>query len=174
MNQQTCIIKSITKEEQELLFFAEPVGYHTRLQQYWECPHGFAVRTTLPKSNISLSTTKTFRCYLRRFIQSFQPEPLLPDCDLWLHLEKNGLFSLRLGRNGEEITNISEADCYVFQYACFLHIRRFWNDLRKCRSFPSTTLPILIQDFSDRLDENIDYETLLRRAVNITSLVVVL
>lgn len=33
MNEQTRIIKSLTREEQELLCFSEPVGYHTRLQQ---------------------------------------------------------------------------------------------------------------------------------------------
>lgn len=64
MNKQTCIIHSLTKEEQELLYFAEPVGYHTRLQQYLEYPQGFASKTTLPKSKVSLSTTKTFRGYL--------------------------------------------------------------------------------------------------------------
>ena len=174
MNEHTRIVKSLTREEQELLCFFRPVGYHTRLQQYWEYPQGFAARTILPKSNISLSTTKTFRCYLRRFIQSFQPEPLLPDHDLWLHLEKNGLFSLRLGKHGEEITDFSEAEFYVFQYVCFLHVRQFWNDLKKCYSFPPTILPIMIQDFSRRLDENIDYEALLQRAATITSLVVVL
>ena len=174
MNKQTLIIKSLTREEQELLCFSESVGYHTRLQQYLAYPQGFAVRTTMPKSNISLSTTKTFRCYLRRFIRDFQPEPLLPGHALWLHLEKSGRFSLRLGETGEEITDFSEADFCAFQYMCFLYIRQFWNDLRKCCSFPPTTLPVLIQDFSERLDENIDYEALLRRTATIASLVVVL
>ena len=83
MNQKTCIVKSLTKEERDLLYFSEPVGYHMRLQQYWEYPQGFAARTTTSKGGICLSTTKTFRCYLRRFIRNFQPEPLWPDGDLW-------------------------------------------------------------------------------------------
>ena len=102
MNQQTRIIKSLTQEEQELLCFFRPVGYHTRLQQYLAYSRGFAARTTRPKSNISLSTTKAFRHYLRRFIRNFQPEPLLPGHTLWLHLEKSGRFSLRLGKNGKK------------------------------------------------------------------------
>ena len=61
MNKQTCIINLLTKEEQSLLCFFEPAGYHTRLQQYLAYPQGFKERTTIPKSRTSLSTTKTFR-----------------------------------------------------------------------------------------------------------------
>lgn len=172
MSEQTKIIKSLTWEEQNLLYFAEPMEYHMRLQQYLAYPQGFATRTALHKRNVSLSTTKTFRCYLRRFIRNFQPEPLLPNHNLWLHIEQSGRFSLRLGEKGEEITDFSEADFYIFQYLCFLHMRRFWNDLRNRHS--AGMLPVLIQDFSDRLDGNIDYEALLQRAATIAALVVVL
>lgn len=174
MNKQIRIINTLTKEEQELLYFSEPAGYHTRLQQYLAYPQGFAARTTRPKSNISLSTTKAFRHYLRRFIRNFQPEPLLPGHALWLHLEKSGRFSIRLGEQGEEITDFCEGDFYVFQYICFLHIFQFWSDWRKCCNFPPTTLPILIQDFSEQLDKHTDYEALLRRAATIAAVVVVL
>lgn len=174
MNEQTQIIKSLTKEEQELLCFFRPVGYHTRLQQYWEYPQGFSERTTAPKSNISLSTTKTFRRYLRYLIRTFQPEKLLSSNDLWLHLEGNGRFSVRLGENGEEITALSEADNYVFQYLCFLHIRRFWNGLRKHCRFPAVKLPVMVQDFSDRLEENMDYDALLQMFFDVSTQVVIL
>ena len=174
MNPKTSIIHSLTKEEQALLYFAEPVGYHTRLQQYLEYPHGFAAKTTLPKSKVSLSTTKTFRCYLRRFIRNFQPEPLLPGHDLWLHLEKSGRFSLRLGENGEEITDFSEGDFCVFQYLCFLHIRRFWDDVRKCCSVSTATIPLIVRDFSRALKNKKDYAALLELALEYATQVVVL
>ena len=174
MNPKNCIIHSLTKEEQSLLCFAEPVGYHTRLQQYWAYPQGFAERTTLPKSNISLSTTKTFRCYLRRFIRNFQPEPLSPSSNLWLHLEKNGRFSLRLGNNGEEITDFGEGDFCVFQYLCFLHIRRFWDDVRKCCRVSVVTLPLIVRDFSSALKNEKDYAALLELALECASQVIVL
>ena len=174
MTPKTCIIHSLTKEEQELLYFAELAGYQMRLQQYLEYPQGFAVRTTLPKSKVSLSTTKTFRGYLHRFIRNFQPEPLLPGHDLWLHLEKNGRFSLRLGKNGEEITDFSEADFCVFQYLCFLHIRRFWDDVRKCCSVSAATSPVLIRDFSHVVKNKKDYATLLELALECAAQVVVL
>ena len=87
MNPKTCIINSLTKEEQELLYFAEPVGYHTRLQQYWAYPQGFAERTTQPRGNISLSTTKTFRCCLRRFWQIIRERCRFPATNLPLFIE---------------------------------------------------------------------------------------
>ena len=174
MNEQTSVIDSLTRKEAELLCFSGNIGYHTRLQQYLEYPQGFAARTTPTGSNISLSTTKTFCCYLRRFIRDFRPEPLLPSGDLWLHLEKSGRFSLRLGVNGEEITDSSEAEFLIFQYLCFLQMRRFWNTLRKHYLFPATTLPVFIRDFSARLDENMDYDLLLRRALDVSKQVVVL
>ncbi len=174
MDQQTYIIHSLTKEEESLLCFSKPAGHHTRLQQYLAYPQGFAARTTIPKSKLHLSTTKAFRCFLRRFIRNFQPEPLLPDHPLWLHLEKSGRFSLRLGKNGEEITDFREADFYIFQYLCFLYAHQFWLGLRKYCGFPASALPILVQDFSARLDASKDYEALLRRAFTVASSIVVL
>ena len=174
MNEQACIIQSLTKEEQKLLYFSEPMGYHTRLQQYWEYPQGFAVRTTPPQSSISLSITKTFRCYLRRFIRNFQPKPLLPNHNLWLHLEKSGRFSLHLGKNGEEITDLGVEDFYVFQYMCFLQIRSFWDNVRKCCGFSVAALPVLICDFSCFLKNNTDYAALLELALKSANQVIVL
>ena len=174
MNSKTCIIHSLTKEEQELLYFAEPVGYHVRLQQYLEYPQGFAAKTTLPKSKVSLSTTKTFRGYLHRFIRNFRAEPLLAGSNLWVHLEKSGRFSLRLGENGEEITDFSEADFCVFQYLCFLHIRRFWDDVRKCCGFPVVILPVFILDFSEQLEKGVNFNALLQRALSVATSIVVL
>lgn len=174
MNEQTRIIKSLTREEQELLCFFEPVGYHTRLQQYLECPQGFAAKTTLPKSKVSLSTTKTFRGYLHRFIRNFRAEPLFAGSNLWVHLEKSGRFSLRLGENGEEITDFSEADFCVFQYLCFLHIRRFWDDVRKCCGFPVVILPVFILDFSEQLEKGVNFNALLQRALSVATSIVVL
>lgn len=95
MNEQTQIIKSLTREEQNLLCFFRPVGYHARLQQYLQYPEAFTGETKIPKSTVRLSTTNTFRRYLRRFIRTFQPEKLLTNNDLWLHLEGNGRFSVR-------------------------------------------------------------------------------
>lgn len=174
MNNHIRIIKSLTREEQELLSFSRPVGYHTRLQQYLEYPEALAKETMQRKGGIALSTTKTFRRCLLNYIRTFQPEALPTNSTLWLHLEKSGCFTVRMGKDGEIITGLNETDNYVFQYLCFLHIRCFWNYLQESFRFPAVKLPVLIQDFSDRLNENIDYEMLLQRAATIAALVVVL
>ena len=173
MKQQTNIIHSLTKEEQDLLGFTDAMDYSTRLQQYREHPRALATRTTPSNSHTHLSTTKTFRCCLQRFIRRFQPEPLWPDHDRWLHLEPNGRFSLRLGENGEEVTNVSEGDFFAFQFTCFLHLRRFWSEVRMRYRYPSATLPILMPNFPERSDEGGEYESLLQRAASVGSVVIV-
>lgn len=163
-----------TREEQALCLFARPADYGTRLKQYWENPEDFAERTMDSPGAPALSTTKTFRYFLRRFIRSFRTERLLPDKDLWLQLEKNGQFSVTQGRNGEKVPHLSETDNWVFAYLCFLHLRRFWDGVRKRCRYPASVLPVVIRDFSDRLDESVDYEKLLRRAETVSSQIIVL
>lgn len=174
MNERIQIIQCLTQEERELLCFSEPMVYHIRLQQYLEHPQGFATKTTLAERNINLSTTKTFRCYLHRFIRNFQPKPLLPGSKLWLHLDKSGRFYLRLGSHGDEINDFSESDFYIFQYLCFLHIRHFWDYVRKHCCFPDASLPILIRDFSHLFESNTDYAALLKLSRQVTSQVIIL
>lgn len=142
--------------------------YAGKLQQYLEYPEFYACG----KQDICI--TKTFRHYLRRFIRTFHPEKLLPNKNLWLQMEKCGRFSVRLGRDGEEISDLSETDNYIFQYLCFLHLRRFWDGIWKCCRFPALALPVIIRDFSNRLDESVDYEALLERAAEIFGQVIVL
>ena len=174
MNDQTRIIHSLTREEQELLCFFRPVGYHTRLQQYLDYPEAFASETTLSKGGTSLSTTKTFRRCLRNFIRAFHPEMLPTNNALWLHLEKSGHFSVRLGKNGAPVIDLNASDNYAFQYLCFLHIRCFWNLLRERCRFPAAMLPVLVQDFSNQLNDIKNFYALLQRTVTESSQVIVL
>ncbi len=174
MNQQTLIFRVLTPEEQSLLCFEGSGGYQSRLQEYWEYPQGLAERTTLPDRRRSLSTTQRFRSCLRRFIGNFQPEPLLPRSPLWLHLESNGRFSVRWGEDGEELTTLNREEFWAFQFLCFLHLRRFWDSLRECCRSNRLSLPLFIQDFSDKTDTSAHYEALVRQAFRISDLVIVL
>jgi hypothetical protein len=174
MNECTRIVKSLTREEQELLCFFRPVGYHTRLQQYLEYPESFADATIIPESAVCLSTTKTFRHYLRRFICLFQPARLLPERDLWLHLDNNGRFFLRLGSTGEDITKVSESDNYIFQYWCFLQLRRFWNELREHSCVSAVKAPAFVRDFSVWTKNAADRNALLQQTLEVVSQVVFL
>jgi hypothetical protein len=168
MNQQTRIIKSLTQEEQDLLCFFRPLGYHTRLQQYLEYPEAFVGGTTIPGSTVCLSATKTFRHYLRRFVSSFHPIKLLPEKDLWLHIENNGRFFVRLGETGEEITKLTEPDHYIFQYRCFLQLRRFWNELREQCRVPAVKSPALVRGFP----ASAEYDDLLQQTLVVASQVI--
>lgn len=174
MNDQVHIIKSLTKEEQELLCFSQPVGYHTRLQQYWEYPQGFQERTSPTSNAVGISTTKVFRRYLRDFIRLFPAEPLSTGNPLWLCLESNGRFSVKLGKTGEEITDLNDAEFLIFQYLCFLQIRHFWDGLRRRCRFPAVRLPVFIRDFSEQVKKQVDYDALLQRAADISSQVIIL
>ncbi len=174
MNQQARIIKSLTQEEQELLCFFRPVGYHTRLQQYLEYPEALAKETMQHKGGIALITTKTFHRCLLNFIRTFQPEALPTNNALWLHLEKSGCFTVRFGKDGEIITGLNETDNYIFQYLCFLHIRSFWNYLQEYCRFPAAKLPIFIWGFPGDLEEYRDSGALLELALESASQVIVL
>ena len=121
MNRQTRIIKSLTQEEQELLCFFRPVGYHTRLQQYLEYPEAFTKETMQNKGGIALSTTKTFRRCLLNFIRTFQPIAFPINSALWLHLEKSGCFTVRLGKDGELITGLGAIYSCCLQDLLYTH-----------------------------------------------------
>ena len=105
--------------------------------------------------------------YLRDFIQTFQPERLLPEKDLWLQLEKDGHFAVSLGKNGTKLENLSESDAYVFRFLCFWQLHRFLKGLRAWNQLPAVEYFLEVPDFSDRLDESVDYEALLARAENV-------
>ena len=61
-----------------------------------------------------------------------------------------------------------------FSIPVFLHIRRFWDDLRKrCRA-SAVTLPLMVRDFSSALKNEKDYAALLELALEYASQVIVL
>ena len=160
-----------TKEEQTLSCFEGFGTYPERLYQYLNPEERYS--GDLWNATDGISTTKTFQRFLRRFIQEFKPVRLLPGKDYWLHLESDGRFTVRLGINGEEIPCLSETENWVYHYLCYLHLLRFWNEMRKRCRFPVLISPILIRDFSDRLDENVNFNTLLEQACEISDQVIV-
>ena len=151
-----------TAEERRLTCFSGPGPYPKRLQWYLRQPEALARATRT--GSIFLGSTKTFRRYLHRYIRSFQPERLLPEKDLWLDLSKKGVFFVRQGRQGQSVPCLSETDNLVFHYLCFLKLRQFWNEVRHWCRFPMSTYPLVIRDFSDRLDEQVDWGALMQRA----------
>ena len=156
------MVEKLTAEERALRGFHGPGPYPMRLRWYLEQPEKLAMATRI--GSVSISTTKTFRRYVHRFIRNFQPERLLPEKNLWLDLGWDGVFYLRQGKYGQRLKYLSETDTWVFHYMCFLHLRRFWNGVRRWSHFPMLTYPVAIRDFSNRLDEGVDFSALLQRA----------
>ena len=147
------MIQWIEKEEQALACFESRCQYELWLQQYLQ----FAQLR---------QGSRTFLHCLRWFIRRFRPEPMQPGKLLWLHLEKDGCFTVRCGKNGEELPDLSETDRWVFRYLCFLQLHRFLAYARKRCRYPAIDLPVRIPDFSGRLDECVDFSALLARAGN--------
>jgi hypothetical protein len=151
-----------TPEEQEVSCFTKPGVYPVRLYQYQNSEELYP--GNFREATCGIGTSQTFRHYLQRFIRGFQKERLLPEKDYWLQPEKDGRFFVRLGRNGRKHSNLSKTDHWVFQYMCFLHLLRFWKEMRKRCRFPALEAPVLIRDFSDQLDESTDFKQLLVQA----------
>ncbi len=146
----------IEKEEQALACFDRNCTYELWLQQYLQFSE---LRTG----------SRTFRHCLRWFIRWFRKERLLPGKALYLHLEKDGIFTVRCGQSGKRIPHLSETEQWVFRYLCFLQLHRFWAYMRKRARFPAIDPPICIRDFSSRLDESVDFAALLKKAKAISS-----
>lgn len=90
-----------------------------------------------------------------QFVPEFTPERLLPDKNLWLCVAPDGNFFIKRNLR-EEVPDLSETDHLVFLYFCFMHMCRCFTAMGKAA-------PIEIPDFSDRLDESVDFNALLRR-----------
>lgn len=144
-------------QEYKTVCFDPREPYQRMLQQYWHRAGEFAGKTG------GIVGSKTFRWYLQSFIRSFQPEKLLPQKDLWLCIQKDGTFYVGQGEMGQPLCHLAETDQLVFRYLCFAHFCRFWENIRELSRFPAFRPPLLIRDFSDRLDAGVDFEALLQR-----------
>lgn len=149
---------SHSPEEQTLSCFLSPGVYPVRLHQYKDPSRRYP--GNLWEATCSIGGTRSFRDYLRHFIQDFQPQRLLLDKDYWLQLEMDGRFVVRLGMNGQEVTHLNDTDNWVYHYLCFLHLLRFWDGMQDLRNYKDVKLPILIRDFSNQLDGCTDTHTL--------------
>ena len=149
--------------DREIFCFQESGIYPVRLQQYLECPESFP----------ALWQTHTFRRTLRHFIRTFRSGKLLPHKNLWLDIRENGRFYVKCGKTGKEVPNLSETDRWIFQYLCFLQLHCFWNKLQRHSAFAAPKIPLLIRDFSHRLDAQVNFDDLLQRAKSISEQILV-
>lgn len=101
---------------------------------------------------------------LRQYIRDFQPQRLLPNKEYWLQPEADGSFTLRLGKNGEELPCLSETESRIYHYLCYLHSLHFWDSMQQLHCDQAIRLPILLYDLTDRVDEEVDIQPLLAQA----------
>lgn len=91
------------------------------------------------------------------------PQRLLPGKDYWLHLETDGRFTVRKGIDGEEIPCLSETENWVYHYLCFLQKIRLWDESQAADP-EYMRFPVVIRDFSGRVDESVDIKPLYAQA----------
>ena len=158
-------------EEQELSCFLAPGVYPVRLHQYKDPAQRYP--GNLRKATRTIGNTRTFRDYLRHFIQDFQPQRLLPDKDYWLRLEMDGRFVVCAGINGEKLTRLNETENWIYHYLCFLHLLRFWDGMQELRNYKDVKLPVLMNDFSKHLKESADRNFLFSQAKDLARQVLI-
>lgn len=101
-----------------------------------------------------IGETKTFRSYLNSYIKNFRPLPLIRGKDYYLILDESGKFEVFGG--GYNNIPLSETESLVYHFLCFIHLAKFWSEVEKIRDINHHLKPLIIPDFLERLDENVD------------------
>lgn len=101
-----------------------------------------------------MGTTKTFREYLNSYIKNFKPLPLIKGKEYFLILDENGNFEVFGGENKD--MPLSKLESTIYHFLCFIQLAKFWSDAEKIRDINHLNKPLIIPDFLEKLDENID------------------
>lgn len=123
-------------------------------------PGGYPARLFPLDDPDNMGNSRIFRDYLRQFA----PQQLVPDKDYWLRLEPDGRLIVRLGQDGQEIPDLSETESRIYHYLCFLQRIHFWDSCHALRDYQAVQFPILVRDFSAKLDQRVDIYTLYDKA----------
>ena len=110
-----------------------------------------------------LSSLKTFRRYLRSFMDGFQPEPLREGKSYEIILKRNGRYAVKCALDGSVTDTLSECERTLFRYLCFLHTAQFWCGFEELRNMNGVQKPLIISGLAERLDASIDVGALLAR-----------
>ncbi len=112
-----------------------------------------------------LGETKTFRSYLNSYIKNFRPLPLIRGKDYYLLLDENGKFEVF--DSGDNNIPLSETESLIYHFLCFIHLAKFWSEVEKIRDINHLDKPLVIPDFLERLDKNIDVAPYIAYAVSL-------
>lgn len=128
----------------------------------------------LSRRTDGLSSIKTFRKYLRSFIDSFQPEVIREGKQYEIFLKKDGRYGVRCTDGGAEAAFLSESERTLFRYLCFLRTAEFWQGFEEIRDLHSVKKPFIVKDLLNRIDESIDVTDLLQRTKKLERQVIIL
>lgn len=123
----------------------------------------FYMSHELARRTDGFSKIKTFRAYLKEFVENFNSEVIRGGKEYEIFLDEGERYSVRRQLDFESICHLSECDKTLFYFLCFMKTAEFWQGFEELRNMNGVAKPLIIKNFSERLDESIDVEELLWR-----------
>ena len=114
-----------------------------------------------------VGVTRGFRSYMSNFIRNFKPELLVKGKPYILVLNKRGEFCVEDIYSPGERALLSENEETIYHYLCYLHLSRFWANVECLKNQNHLALPLIVDGFLDRLDESMDKNALIDKALNL-------
>lgn len=122
--------------------------YPRQLNRYLSAPSA--------DSTDGLGRTAAFHRYTRWFVRAYTVEPLRPDKPYMLELRDNGCFAVfQRDDPRREAVTLSETEEVLFAFLCFLHLFRFWKDLRQMVDLHRESMPLIVEDLAEYADESV-------------------
>ena len=103
-----------------------------------------------------------FRAYWRAFVKNFEPESLCASKPYEIRLGEDGRYAA-WHPSLHEHACLSEAEQRLFRYLCFLRTAEFWHAFEQQRNLCAVKKPLLLQNFSEKIDESVDLNEPIRR-----------
>ena len=100
-------------------------------------------------------STQMFRRYLKEYIEGFEDVELVKGKRYRLMLKPDGKFVVA-GGVSEDAPCLSGSEQIIYHFLCFICIVAFWDGFERIRDMNYRPGPLIIEDFSDRVDEAID------------------
>ena len=119
------------------------------------------------KKTDGIGVTRGFRSYMTNFIRNFKPELLVKGKPYVLILNKKGEFCVEHLHYPGERALLSENEENIYHYLCYLHLSRFWSDIEYLKNQNHVSLPLVVDDFLDYLDESMDQKEFINRALDL-------
>ncbi len=105
--------------------------------------------------------TRSFRGFITDYIKSFKPIKLRNDKDFFLKLSNDGEFNVGYLDNDEKVF-LSGSENVLYHYLSFINIADFWSKAEKIRNLNRVNKPLIVSNFLELLEDNIDLSEVVR------------